>query len=164
MVLDKVELRKSLDHLAFDVQHFRCYIDLRNNSRLGQLCPAARQAVVYSLLLHLRLLLDFFYGPPRLDDCWVGHFRVLPGFSRVFPSKLSKGDAARELSIHLHKRLAHLTATRWRKRAPSMTYYEKYFQQIDELIDIFGKALPDDLRASFEVELKRWEKVHPSTF
>jgi hypothetical protein len=120
MEFTEADLKRAVPHLAFDMQHFRCYLKLHRNTKLQRACPAASQAVVYSLLLHLRLLLDFFYGPPKKDDCWAGHFGVLPGFSAAFSSRAASPtrDQAREVSTNLHKRLAHLTATRWEKRAP----------------------------------------------
>ena len=115
MEFTEADLNKAVTHFAFDVQHFRCYLDLHRNTKLRRTSPAAWQAVVYSLLLHLRLLLNFFYGRPREDDCCVRHFKVLPGFSVAFPSNsLSLTPVeARQVSFNLNKRLAHLTATRW---------------------------------------------------
>ncbi len=158
------DLKKAVIHLAFDVQHFRCYVTLHKNTELRQACPAASQAVAYSLLLHLRLLLDFFYGPPKKDDCWVGHFGVLPGFSAAFSSRAASPTRheAREISINLHKRLAHLTATRWQKSAPSMNYYQQYFDDMDKLIDKFEAALPGDVRRLFVTNMHKWENRHPA--
>jgi len=151
MVFDVPELKKAVQELAFDVQHFRCYVQLYKKPKLRQVCPAAYQAVIYSLLLHLRVLLDFFYGPPKKDDCWVRHFSVLPEFSAAFPSKILSPapHEARELSLTLHKRLAHLTATRWEKPPRSMDYYEQYFDGINTLIDQFTAALPTDNQNDF---------------
>jgi hypothetical protein len=164
MTFNKAELIKAVTHLAFDVQHFRCYADLHKKAKLRQACPAASQAAVYALLLHLRLLLDFFYGQPRMDDCCVGHFGVLPGFSAAFPQILSPTrDEARQVSINLHKRLAHLTATRWEKRAPPFDYYQKYFDGVNTLIDRFEAVLPDDVRTLFVKAMHGWEKRHPAT-
>src|ERR1039458_6328359 len=56
------ELKKAVEHLAFEMQHFRCYYKLYTNADLSRFSGAAHQAVLYALLLHLRLLIDFFYG------------------------------------------------------------------------------------------------------
>ncbi len=165
MEFTEADLKKAVTHLAFDVQHFRCYLDLHRNTKLQRTSPAACQAVRYSLLLHLRLLLNFFYGRPREDDCCIRHFKMLPGFSAAFPSNslFPTPDEARQVSINLNKRLAHLTATRWEVPAPSMAYYQKYFDGVDRLIDAFEDALPDDVRTLFVKRLQVWQKSHPAT-
>lgn len=58
--MDIADQKKAVVHLAFEVYHFRCYRRLFGNSRL---IPVARQAVIYSLLLHERVLLGFFSEP-----------------------------------------------------------------------------------------------------
>src|ERR1035438_7893970 len=68
------ELKKAVEHLAFETQHFRCYSKLYKSADLSRLSDAATQAVQYALLLHLRLLIDFFYGEAKQDDCHVDHF------------------------------------------------------------------------------------------
>jgi hypothetical protein len=63
----KEALRGSLSHLAFEFHHFRTYRRLLQSGLRhshGPLCPAVRQAVIYALLLHFRLLIEFFYDPP----------------------------------------------------------------------------------------------------
>jgi hypothetical protein len=164
MTFDEGQLAKAVNHLAFDVYHFRCYTRLYREGRLTTCAPTAAQAVIYSLLLHLRLLLDFFYGPPKLDDCWVGHFSVLPGFTASFgaPSGAPTRDDARTLSGNLHKRLAHLTATRWEKEAPPMNYYNTYLDGIDHLLTTFEAALPKNVRQVFANGLRDWERKHPA--
>jgi hypothetical protein len=103
--------------------------------------------MLYALLLHFRVLLDFFYRPPRLDDCSVRHFRVLPEFADAYPEQNERApDGALSVSDHLNKRLAHITAERWRSAPPGMEYYEAYFPGIDRLITAFEEALPNDLR------------------
>ena len=165
MTFSRDDLEKAVTHLAFDVQHFRCYVQLFENHRLQTASPAAWQAVIYSLLLHLRLLLDFFYGPPKQDDVWVGHFRSIPQFDQVFPAtiQIPTPAEARALSVNLHKRLAHLTATRWEEPAPPMNFYQKYFQAVDALLNSFDAALPADLQKPYHAALNRWEKAHPPT-
>src|ERR1700720_744646 len=84
MTFGKKELTKAVKELAFDVQHFRCYLRLYREGSLRKCSPTVEQAVRYSLLLHFRLLLDFFYEQPSDDDCCADHFRVLPGFATTF--------------------------------------------------------------------------------
>jgi hypothetical protein len=165
VTFDEDQLKKAVKYLAFDVHHFRCYARLHREGRLRACAPTVGQAVLYSLLLHFRLLLDFFYGPPRFDDCWAGHFRVFPGFAAAFPSEILEPtpEDARAVSVNLNKRLAHLTATRWEKKAPPMNYYDKYFDGIEKLIVAFQAALPDDVRRVFTTAVREWEGKHPGT-
>jgi hypothetical protein len=161
MSFDKAQLKKAVEHLAFDEYHFRCYAHLL---RGGRLRPTVEQAFIYSLLLHFRILLDFFYGKPEKDDVSVNHFRrCFREFETAFPSTLPKLDDADALSKNLNKRLVHFTATRWEKRAPSMKYYARYFGRIEKLIAAFQMALPEDVRQVFAEWLQRWERMHPGT-
>ncbi len=165
MAFTEADLREAVTHLAFDVQHYRCYLELDGNARLRQVCPAAGQAVHYCLLLHLRLLLNFFYGTPRQDDCCARHFEVLPGFSEKFQSKKQSPTKAEveKVITNLNKRLAHLTANRWREPAPTTAFYQKYFGAVNELIDTFEAALPGSVRALFVEKMRAWQQNHPAT-
>jgi len=159
MTFDRSELVRAAPHVAFDIYHFRIYAKLYKEL-LSPFSPVP-QAIVYSLLLHFRVLLDFFYKNPVEDDCWVGHFRVLPGFEAAFPQAIhTPPPGARQVSINLNKRLAHLTATRWREKAPDMAYYSNYFEGIEKLIVAFQAALPNDVRQSFDCELQRFEVLY----
>src|SRR5437879_6421158 len=82
------ELKEAVKHLAFEMQHFRCYSKLYSNEDLARFSRAARQAVMYSLLLHLRLLIAFFFSEATQDDCHVDHFNILPGFQAAFPATI----------------------------------------------------------------------------
>jgi hypothetical protein len=90
--MDEVDLRSAAHFAAFEMYHFLYYTGMyREDPGLrvlsATLGPGFRQAIEYSILLHLRVLIDFFYYEPRQDDCWVGHFRTLPGFSAAFPPR-----------------------------------------------------------------------------
>ena len=123
------ELPQIVEALAFEAYHFRCYLRMYRERRFSQ-------ATNYTLLLHLRVLIDFFYGPPLRDDCWVGHFRdFVPDFAARFEDCVAKStclnrEEVKAVGKHLDKRLAHLTATRWRQPQPAMGYYEKYLDNI----------------------------------
>jgi hypothetical protein len=159
MTFGKKELTKAVKELAFDVQHFRCYVRLYREGSLRKCSPTVEQAVRYSLLLHFRLLLDFFYEQPSDDDCCVDHFRVLPGFATTF--RLTPNTRTLEaVRKTLHKRLGHLTATRWRRKAPPISYYASHFDRIDKLIVKFEGALPDDMRHIFAEHIRHWNVSH----
>jgi hypothetical protein len=162
MQFDKDQLKKAVKELAFEVQHFRCYVQMHRNATLDG-HPTDTQAVRYALLLHMRILLDFFFGPTREDGVGVGHFRrTLPEFGAKFPKiKTPKPRDAGEVRVNLHKRLAHLTASRWEKQTPDMEYYAKHFDDMDALIVSFQDALPHTLRTVFVDSLRVWERRHP---
>jgi hypothetical protein len=79
---------KAAKHIAFEIHHFRCYSELKNSGELRTLCPAASQAVGYALLMHLRVLIDFFFSAAEQDDFHVDQFRSQPGFDAAFPPSL----------------------------------------------------------------------------
>jgi len=146
----------ALEHLAFDICHFRIYAE-RLKSRPKQRDQADFQAMIYSLLLHFRLLIDFFYGKPLHDDCCVCHFNLLDGFENGFPaSHRQEPKWKAEVSGHLNKRLAHFTASRWREARPPMDYYAKHFGTILDLISRFEQALPADSRQALENAKRMW--------
>jgi hypothetical protein len=158
MSFDRSELIKAAYHLAFDIHHFRFYVRLFKDGRFFSFGPAVQQAVLYSLLLHFRVLLDFFYKKPVHDDCWVGHFRALADFDRAFPPTMHvPPTGATKVSVNLNKRLAHMTATRWRENPPAMDFYANYFDDIEKLIVAFQAALPDDVRQSLDARLHEFE-------
>jgi hypothetical protein len=159
------ELMKAVEHLAFEMQQFRCYSKLYKDGDLDRLyiSRAASQAVRYALLLHLRLLIDFFYGEAEQDDCNVAHFNVLDGFEAAFPASLHVANARiKKLSVNLNKLLAHLTATRWESGRPPMKYYAEFLPNIEDLISRFENALPKGVQQVFLEHFQDWERSHPA--
>jgi hypothetical protein len=155
--MDIADQKKAVIDLAFEVYHFRCYSRLYRN---GHLAGVVRQAVIYSLLLHVRVLLGFFSRPPRQDDCWMGDF-VTDTNAR---KKLTPSNAAKGLAPELHKRLAHFTRKRWENApAPAMDFYAAYFDEIESLITEFEAALATDVRKAFTDRLDWFAKTEPCT-
>jgi hypothetical protein len=158
---DVETLRKSLPDLAFEFHHFRAYQRLLLESALhshGPLCPATRQAVIYALLLHFRLLIDFFYGSPELDDLAAAHFSALLGFKAGFLETLTaKPEWVSDVKMNLNKRLVHVTETRRKEKGPRLTYYSTHFPEIDALIRGFIDALPEQFRDTLKREIEAYE-------
>lgn len=152
--MDIADQKKAVTDLAFEVYHFRCYSRLYRD---GHLAPVVRQAVIYSLLLHVRVLLGFFSGPPVEDDCWMGDF-VTDTAAR---KKLTPSSKAKALVPELNKRLAHFTRTRWEKTAFVMDFYAKYFDEIEKLINDFQAALPTEVQKVFTNRLDSFAKSEP---
>lgn len=163
MQFNEDQLKDAVREFAFDVQHFRCYVKMHRSGMLNG-HPSVAQAVRYSLLLHLRVVLDFFYGPTRQDGVGVGHFRkTFPAFGTRFRKiKVPKPADAERIRMNLHKRLAHLTSTRWEVRAPAMNYYDSYFDDTDALLIAFKDALPSDVQQVFLKGLLDWDSKHPA--
>jgi hypothetical protein len=159
LIFNKAELEKAVKELAFDVQHYRCYARLYREGDLRKCSPTVEHAVRYSLLLHFRLLLDFFYAQPEDDDCCVDHFRVLPEFAATF-RLTTKPRSLEAVRTTLHKRLARLSATRWTHDAPPFRYYASHLDRIDKLIVKFENALPDDVKHIFTEHIRRWDVSH----
>ena len=121
------ELIKAAGELAFETQHFRCYGTLKDDAKLRAFSAAASQAVGYSLLIHLRVLMDFFFAVSKDDDCHIEHFKTLPEFAAAFPDSLHvRTTKTKAAMILLNKRMAHMTATRWEKPAQAWGYYDEY--------------------------------------
>lgn len=152
------ELATAAKHIAFEIHHFRCYAVLKNDQRLRSVSPAASQAVGYALLLHMRVLIDFFFTKPELDDCHVVHFRVLPGFTAAFPPDIHKRtQQTAEVLEHLNKLLAHFTANRWEDRRPDWSVYDKYTPIIENLATRFEGALQGDAKAGYDKGRTLWQ-------
>jgi hypothetical protein len=96
------ELKQAAKLIAFDMYHFRCYIH-----------QGVAYQGLYSMLLYLHLLVDFFYREPIHDDCCVTHFNRCSGFAALFPPELYRRTSQiDELRRHLHKLVAHFTSVR----------------------------------------------------
>jgi hypothetical protein len=151
------ELIKAAEHIAFEIQHFRSYTVLHNNPHLRTICPAASQAVGYALLLHLRVLMEFFFCEPEQDDCHVVHFRALRGFMAAFPPDIhERTKHTDEVAKYLNKLLAHFTANRWEEHRPAWNYYEEYSPVILDLAKKFETALHGEAKVAYDRGQQRW--------
>jgi hypothetical protein len=162
-VFEGNELKDAVRHIAFETQHFRSYSKVRrDNPELSLSHPTASQAMGYALLLHLRVLIDFFYKPPADDDCHAASFRTVAGFEYQFPASIhTQTPHSIEVSNALNKLLAHFTATRWEKDRPPWKFYDEFAPAVEELIARFESALPDDLRSVYLEKYRFWEQAHP---
>jgi hypothetical protein len=151
------ELTKAAEHIAFEIHHFRIYTVLKNSRELAAFCPAARQAVGYALLLHLRVLIEFFFCEAEQDDCHVDHFRRLPGFTSGFPPSVhERTEHTNDVARHLNKLLAHFTAARWEEHRPAWVYYDEYSPVVLKLAAKFEGALQGDIKAAYDREYQKW--------
>ena len=161
MKFTQTDLRLAVNHLAFDMFYFRLYAERYPQYQSNGEDRACYQTMIYALLLHFRVLLHFFYGTPKNDDCCAEHFRILPGFEAAFPRSIhAKPLWEEELRIHLNKRLAHFTATRWTENAPSMNYYAARFNDVLVLIQRFAAALPGEVGQYFAARMNFWDEQY----
>ena len=66
------QLKKAVEHLSFEMQHFRCYSKLYSNDDLRRFSCAAHQAVRYALLLHYVYLLISSMGKQhKMIAMWI---------------------------------------------------------------------------------------------
>jgi len=151
------ELSKAAEHIAFEIHHFRTYATLKNDQALRSVCPAASQAVGYALLLHLRILIEFFFCEPEQDDCHAVHFRALPDFTAAFPPNIhERTKHTDEVAKYLNKLLAHFTASRWEEHRPAWNYYDEYSPLIESLANRFESALQGNTKVGYENGRKSW--------
>lgn len=163
MLLNENHLMQTCKTLAFEVQQFRCYVSMHRNGSLDG-HPTAGQAVRYALLIHMRVLLDFFFGSTRDDGVGVRHFRrMLPEFAATFPKKIqtpSRTDVE-DVRKNLHKRLAHITTFRFEVPTKPMDYYARHFDGLDALAVTFENALPHAFRTLFTDSIRTWKEGFP---
>lgn len=147
-----------MPHLAFEFYHFGAYRNLLNvASRFGACRSVVDQAARYALLLHFRILIDFFFRSPKDDDVAVPHFLVLGGFADKYrpPEKIRNIE---ELRGHLNKLLAHFTERRWKDPRPDMSYYDRHFDAVEGCIAAFVRALPPDFNEDLIKAIERYRK------
>jgi hypothetical protein len=160
------DLTKAAETICFEMFHLRYYADLytktKGKGRRFRTVYGERigQAFEYSLLLHLRVLLDFFFKEPKGDDVGVSDFDALPGFDQAFPATLRKAsNGVWTVSNHLNKRLAHFCEFRWKNGDhKGMDFYEQYWQPLLGLIDAFEKALSGIPHQKYHDRLKKFQE------
>ncbi len=110
----------------------------------------------YAFLVHLRNLLDFFYVTEgREDDLLAADFTTV--FKRFSPVDAPTTWDLTAIKTEVSKRLAHLTAHRWRESpAPSMDFYDTCVPTINGLITAFRDVLPVDLKADLDAAMSRF--------
>jgi hypothetical protein len=159
------ELWQAMPHLAFEFHHFCLYghqIQFQKDHPSAFLEEGHLQAIHYAFLLHFRAILDFFFAhEPLPDDLRVQDFEAIPAFlpSDSEPPWNTQPVWCKDLRVNLNKRLAHITARRWREEAPEMPYYHQHLAFVCELIDSFTLCLPPEYQSRLHrvtAARKRW--------
>lgn len=141
------------EHLSFEINRFRLAVSMWGQQNHGGLVDAM---VRESCLIHMRLLLDFFY--PRIDlkkskfeDVFVSDY--LPNPTQL-PKPLQKLLTAppwlQDYRDQLDWRLAHMTMKRMAfKKHRRLWEPQKQFAHLESLISGFIAALPEKTRVLF---------------
>ena len=140
-------------HLSFEINRFRLAVSLWSKPKYDGLADAM---IRESCLIHMRLLLDFFYpriNPKRqtkYEDIFVTDF--LPDktqLRREFQTLLAKPLWLQAYRDQLDWRLAHLTMKRLDFEKNPIWQPEKQFEHLEQLICEFISALPETTRSLY---------------
>jgi len=142
------------EHLSFEINRFRVAASMWNKRKYGNVVDAM---IRESCLIHMRLLLDFFY--PRIDS------RKKRKYDDVFvtdylPEKTQLRRQLQELleepawlqgyRNQLDWRLAHLTTKRIDYDKNRAWRPQEQFRHLELLIREFISALPEKTRALYD--------------
>lgn len=140
-------------HLSFEINRFRIGVSMWGKPKYG---PVADAMIRESCLIHMRLLLDFFY--PRIDPAKNSKFEdvfvtdYLPEKTQLhkeFQELLKEPSWLQDYRDQLDWRLAHLTMKRMDFEKNPAWQPEKQFKHLERLISEFITALPEETRALF---------------
>jgi hypothetical protein len=140
-------------HLSFEINRFRIAASMWGKPKCGSVADAM---IRESCLIHMRLLLDFFY--PRIDPTKKRKFEdvfvvdYLPEKTQLrkeFQDLLAEPSWLQDYRDQLDWRLAHLTMKRMDFEKKPAWQPEKQFRHLERLICEFISALPEKTRALF---------------
>jgi hypothetical protein len=139
-------------HISFEINRFRLASSMWGKPQFGGVDDAM---IRESCLIHLRLLLDFFY--PRIapakstfQDVFVTDY--FPDKARLFQDfqdLLVEPPWIQDYRNPLDWRLAHMTMKRLDFEKNRVWNPQKQFKHLEQLISGFLSALPDGMRAQF---------------
>ena len=139
-------------HLRFEIERFQMAASMWGRSKYG---VEVDGMIRESCLIHMRLLLDFFY--PRVDprkrkydDVFVTDY--LPEKTQLrkqFQELLAEPAWLRDYRDQLDWRLAHLTTKRIDYNTNAAWRPQEQFRHLELLIREFKSALPERTRAMF---------------
>ncbi len=140
-------------HLSFEINRFRVARSMWGKPKFGSVPDAM---IRESCLIHMRLLLDFFY--PRIDPTQKRKFEdvfvtdYLPEKTQLrkeLQNLLAKPSWLQDYRDQLDWRLAHLTMKRMDFEKNRAWQPQKQFEHLERLISEFISALPEKTRALF---------------
>jgi hypothetical protein len=140
-------------HLSFEINRFRIGVSMWGEQKYGEVPDAM---IRESCLIHMRLLLDFFY--PRTDPTKKSKYEdvfatdYLPDVTQLsekLQKLLMEPIWLQDYRNQLDWRLAHLTMKRFDFAINPVWQPEKQFKHMERLISEFLSALPEKTRALF---------------
>jgi hypothetical protein len=140
-------------HLSFEINRFRIAASMWGKPKYDEVAHAM---IRESCLIHMRLLLDFFY--PRIDPTKKRKYEdvlvtdYLPDKTQLrkeFQDLLAKPSWLQDYRDQLDWRLAHLTMKRMDFQKNRAWQPQKQFEHLERLISEFISALPEKTRALF---------------
>jgi hypothetical protein len=169
--LNDHDFEEATVRIAYEMYHFRCLARIYRDGNSGR--GLWWQLVSQSLLLHLRILIEFFYWDCRDSrDVTIRHFVERDDFS--FPSELYSAPlkirpvcdipgrldemSVTQVKEALDQRLVHFGKGRWNGYHPGHDDYERCFDELECRIVAFRTALPDHLKRAFDLRLSQFEE------
>jgi hypothetical protein len=156
--------------IAYEMYHFRFLAQLYRDGQAGG--GLWFQLWAQSMLLHLRIMIEFFYGKgPNSQDVTIRSFLELPGFAfptqlyssqpRIYLSSNARGRpesmTMNEVKKALNERLVHFGTGRWTDYHPGHEDYERCYDELETRIIAFRNALPEPHRSTFDHRLRELE-------
>jgi hypothetical protein len=141
------------EHLSFEINRFRLAVSMWGRQNHGGFVD---EMVRESCLIHMRLLLDFFYPrcdpkKSKFDDVFVSDYLMDKTQLPKSLQKLLEPPAwLQEYRDRLDWLLAHMTMKRMEFKSQRRAWEpEKQFAHLEKLISEFIAALPEKTRALF---------------
>ena len=149
------QLRQMLHvHLSFEIGRFRKAASLWSN--VARYSPVEDAMIRESCLIHMRLLLDFFY-PRVVDpqkrkhvDIFVSDYVPAPEWRQTAKELADPPSWLPEFRNRLDCMLAHLTMKRFQFDVQPEWKVNEQFGHVEKLIVAFLTALPADMKAEFD--------------
>ncbi len=168
MSLSDHDFEEATSQIAYEMYHFRCLAQIYREGNRGR--GLWWQLVSQSLLLHLRILIEFFYWDTRnARDISIRHFIERDDFP--CPLELhsppltitlvsSTPNRPEEMSLRqvkeaLDQRLIHFGKGRSTGYHPGHEDYALCFDDLERRIRAFRTALPKDLKSVFDFKLSQ---------
>ena len=141
------ELQEASNALHYEVTMFRSLAKGLGSGIAGK--SVIGNALLESVLMHVRVLIDFFYADnPRDDDIIAEHF-FLPLPDEWTNIRPPKSKTLGEAKNRAHKLLAHLTYTRLSTTQETKKWdLIKITNEIENVLRVFLQRVPKDLLGS----------------
>jgi hypothetical protein len=164
MLLSEHDFEEATRRIAYEMYHFRSLVQIYRDRRIG--VGLWRQLASQSLLLHLRILIEFFYwANVKLQDVTIRDFLERTDFTFPFElyscaplvikpvSRTANRPDSMSLKLvkeALDQRLVHFGRGRWTGYHPGLEDYALCFDDLEHRIIAFRAALPDHLKDAFD--------------